>query len=88
MDLLALFRIYLVVCISIYNITKFKDFFYWNCLAGLICSEGELWKDQRKFVQGFLKHLGASRVGQQRNKLGSILKEYVNDLLMVNSAFY
>ncbi|RZC38401.1 cytochrome P450 306a1 [Asbolus verrucosus] len=48
---------------------------------GLICAEGELWKDQRKFVHNTLRALGASRVGQNREKMQNLILDDVQELV-------
>ncbi|GLH15187.1 Cytochrome P450 306a1 [Gryllus bimaculatus] len=36
---------------------------------GIICAEGELWREQRRFVAGCLRALGMVRVGARRDRL-------------------
>jgi ecdysteroid 25-hydroxylase CYP306A1 len=50
-------------------------------IAGLICAEGELWKDQRKFVHNTLKSMGASRIGQNRVKMQNLIMRHVSRLV-------
>ncbi|XP_043499324.1 cytochrome P450 306a1 [Polistes fuscatus] len=48
---------------------------------GLICAEGELWKDQRKFVAGCLKNLGMVKFGLKRDKMEGRILAVVNECI-------
>ncbi|KAJ3644361.1 hypothetical protein Zmor_027026 [Zophobas morio] len=48
---------------------------------GLICAEGELWKDQRKFVHNTLRGLGAARVGHNRTNIQNLIMHNVSDFV-------
>ncbi|KAG5875609.1 hypothetical protein JTB14_036606 [Gonioctena quinquepunctata] len=48
---------------------------------GLICAEGELWKEQRRFVHNCLRQVGGSKIGQQRNKMESLIMRHVNEFI-------
>ncbi|XP_046478170.1 cytochrome P450 306a1 [Neodiprion pinetum] len=38
---------------------------------GLICADGDLWREQRKFVVGCLRNLGMVKIGSKRDKMES-----------------
>ncbi|PSN36025.1 Cytochrome P450 306a1 [Blattella germanica] len=48
---------------------------------GLICAQGELWKDQRKFVSTFLKNFGMVKFGSKRERLEKKLAVFVKECL-------
>lgn len=48
---------------------------------GLICSEGELWKDQRKFAIETLKKLGVTKFGASRSTLEKRINRGIDELL-------
>lgn len=52
-------------------------------LSGLICAQGELWKDQRKFVHGCLRQFGAVKNSPKRIQLEEIITKEVNGLIEV-----
>ncbi|KAJ8942229.1 hypothetical protein NQ314_010129 [Rhamnusium bicolor] len=57
-------------------------FFYFSfTISGLICAEGELWKEQRRFVHSCLRLFGASKIGPQENKLECLIMEHVLDFV-------
>ncbi|XP_076251779.1 cytochrome P450 enzyme phantom isoform X2 [Rhynchophorus ferrugineus] len=41
---------------------------------GIICAQGDLWKDQRRFVHNCLRHFGASKIGPRDNMEKLIIK--------------
>ncbi|XP_065173633.1 cytochrome P450 306a1 isoform X2 [Atheta coriaria] len=48
---------------------------------GLICAQGNLWKDQRKFVSTCLRQFGASKFGVRREELGAkIMLQVTNSI--------
>ncbi|XP_043683694.1 cytochrome P450 306a1 isoform X2 [Vespula pensylvanica] len=51
---------------------------------GLICAEGELWRDQRRFVAGCLKNLGMVKFGLKRDRMErrilAVLEECISKL--------
>lgn len=51
--------------------------------AGLICAEGDLWKDQRRFVAGCLKNLGMVKFGSRRDKMEERILAAVNECASV-----
>ncbi|KAJ8917691.1 hypothetical protein NQ315_005138 [Exocentrus adspersus] len=48
---------------------------------GLICAEGELWKEQRRFVHHCLREFGGSKIGHQRKKMESLIMENVTNFV-------
>ncbi|KAJ8944550.1 hypothetical protein NQ318_009713 [Aromia moschata] len=50
-------------------------------IFGLICAEGELWKEQRRFVHHCLRQFGGSKIGVQRKKMESLIMEHVLDFV-------
>ncbi|XP_014480500.1 PREDICTED: cytochrome P450 306a1 isoform X2 [Dinoponera quadriceps] len=48
---------------------------------GLICAEGDLWKDQRRFVAGCLKNLGMVKFGTRRDKMEERILATVNECI-------
>ncbi|XP_050304768.1 cytochrome P450 306a1 [Anthonomus grandis grandis] len=48
---------------------------------GLICAEGDLWKDQRRFVHNCIRTLGGSKIGQQRHKMENLILKHVESLV-------
>nr|QYA71960.1 cytochrome P450 [Anoplophora glabripennis] len=48
---------------------------------GLICAEGELWKEQRRFVHHCLREFGGSKIGFQRKKMEALIMENVMDFV-------
>lgn len=53
--------------------------------AGLICTEGDLWKDQRRFVAGCLKNFGMTKLpGTRRDKMEERILTAVNECTSVN----
>lgn len=51
--------------------------------AGLICAEGDLWKDQRRFVAGCLKNLGMVKFGSKRDRMEERILVAVNECISV-----
>ncbi|XP_066602888.1 cytochrome P450 306a1 [Prorops nasuta] len=49
---------------------------------GLICAEGEIWKDQRKFVSTCLKNLGMVKFGSRRDHLEARILSIVDQCVM------
>jgi len=54
------------------------------CLAGLICAEGELWRDQRRFVTTCLKNFGMTKYGAKRDKMEKRISVGVQESIEVN----
>ncbi|XP_066151874.1 cytochrome P450 306a1 isoform X2 [Euwallacea fornicatus] len=50
---------------------------------GIICSEGDLWKDQRKFTISWLRSIGCAKTGSQRRKMEELIMKHAN--LLINS---
>ncbi|KAL3269718.1 hypothetical protein HHI36_008778 [Cryptolaemus montrouzieri] len=49
--------------------------------CGLICAQGELWKDQRKFVHNCLRKIGGAKVGSHRNDMEDLIRKNVDGFL-------
>lgn len=60
------------------------DWFHPSIL-GLICSEGGLWKDQRRFVANWLRSIGATKIGPQRKNMESLILKHANELVNVRN---
>jgi ecdysteroid 25-hydroxylase CYP306A1 len=52
-------------------------------LTGLICAEGELWRDQRKFVTKCLKDFGMIKYGVKRDKMENRISVGVQECIEV-----
>lgn len=53
--------------------------------AGLICAEGDLWRDQRRFVAGCLKNFGMTKLpGTRRDRMEERILAAVNECTSVN----
>lgn len=53
--------------------------------AGLICAEGDLWRDQRRFVAGCLKNFGMTKLpGARRDRMEERILAAVNECTSVN----
>ena len=52
---------------------------------GLICSAGELWKDQRKLSIEWMKKLGASKYSNRRGQLEGVIRDGVDKCVAVSS---
>ncbi|XP_063979801.1 cytochrome P450 306a1 isoform X2 [Diachasmimorpha longicaudata] len=48
---------------------------------GIVCAEGDHWREQRKFVSSTLKSLGMSKHGYRREKLEGRITHYICQLL-------
>ncbi|XP_066246355.1 cytochrome P450 306a1 [Euwallacea similis] len=48
---------------------------------GIICSEGDLWKDQRKLVTNWLRSIGCAKIGPHRRKMGELILKHANWLI-------
>jgi ecdysteroid 25-hydroxylase CYP306A1 len=59
---------------------------YSLCVAGLICAEGELWKDQRKFITTSLKNFGMTKFGAKRERMDKRISVGVQECLEVRNA--
>ncbi|XP_044755364.1 cytochrome P450 306a1 [Coccinella septempunctata] len=46
--------------------------------CGLICAQGDLWKDQRKFVFNFLRNIGGAKVSSQRTAMEKLILKHAN----------
>lgn len=64
-----------------HSLDKSKMIFF--ILPGIICAEGELWKDQRKFVMGCLRNFGAVKNSPKKDKFQELIKDGVNEFLQV-----
>ncbi|CAH1118929.1 unnamed protein product [Phaedon cochleariae] len=49
---------------------------------GLICAEGDLWREHRRFIHNCLRQLGGTKTGHRRSKMESLIMKHVNELLM------
>lgn len=54
---------------------------------GIICTEGELWKDQRKFIHACLRQFGAAKVSPKRNQIEEMIRLEVQELVEVYGYF-
>jgi ecdysteroid 25-hydroxylase CYP306A1 len=61
---------------------------YYLCLTGLICAEGELWKDQRKFVTTCLKNFGMVKFGAKRDRMEKRISVGVQKCLEVRNEIF
>lgn len=52
-------------------------------ISGLICSEGELWRDQRKFAINCLKKFGMTKFGPKRDQMEQRIMTGVKETLKV-----
>jgi ecdysteroid 25-hydroxylase CYP306A1 len=52
-------------------------------LTGLICAEGELWRDQRRFVITCLKNFGMIKYGAKRDKMENRISVGVQESIEV-----
>lgn len=53
--------------------------------AGIICAEGDLWRDQRRFVAGCLKNFGMVKLpGTKRDRMEERILMAVNECISVN----
>jgi len=53
--------------------------------AGLISAEGDLWKDQRRFVAGCLKNFGMVKLpGCRRDKMEKRILATMDECISVN----
>ena len=52
-------------------------------ITGLICSEGAVWKEHRRFVIGVMKQLGMGRSGDGRQLMEARIMDRVIDYLQV-----
>nr|UUB32681.1 cytochrome P450 CYP306A1 [Dendroctonus valens] len=48
---------------------------------GLICAEGDLWKDQRKFVHNWLRTAGGTKLGNQRKQMELLILAHAQELV-------
>ncbi|XP_015126184.1 cytochrome P450 306a1 [Diachasma alloeum] len=48
---------------------------------GIVCAEGDHWREQRKFVSSTLKTLGMMKHGSRREKLEERMTHYISQLL-------
>lgn len=54
------------------------------CFAGIICAEGEQWKDQRKFISNCLRNFGmVKHEGAKRDKMEKRISDAVNECVSV-----
>jgi len=90
---------FIYVILLIYNIEKFLPSCFFVqipisdlptsglCLTGLICAEGELWRDQRRFVTTCLKNFGMIKYGAKRDKMESRISVGVQESIEVKLLF-
>ncbi|CAH0555175.1 unnamed protein product [Brassicogethes aeneus] len=48
---------------------------------GIVCSEGDLWKDQRKFIYNSLRQFGAAKISENKEKMEELIMENVLDFI-------
>ncbi|XP_017775404.1 PREDICTED: cytochrome P450 306a1 [Nicrophorus vespilloides] len=48
---------------------------------GLICAEGALWKDQRRFVHSALKKFGMHKYSEKRKEIEALIRTEIDDCL-------
>lgn len=55
--------------------------------AGIICAQGDLWRDQRRFVVGCLKNFGMVKLpGTKRDRMEERILTAVSECISVNLA--
>lgn len=52
-------------------------------ISGLICSEGELWKDQRKLAIEWIRKLGGAKHSPNRQRMEEQIMIGVNEFINV-----
>lgn len=57
-------------------------------IAGLICAEGELWKDQRKLSIKMLKEMGMVKFGEKRTDFEFRILKWVQECVKVVNKLY
>lgn len=64
-------------------------FTHFSSPPGIICAEGEQWKDQRKFISNCLRNFGmVKHEGAKRDKMEERISDAVNECVSVGSIIY